>query len=313
MPKRKRDSKQEIKPLPVLPIPVPDVDHPDPPFMQLPKHEFTMGLIAPKGSGKTTMILNLLMFYKNYFHSILVFSPTIGADAKWDYIKKQDLISENKELKKFLKELEEKKKKENQIVENPAEPTGLEGLVNQKEFFDAKIPEEHFFEEYNDEKLEEIYMEQKAVIDLLKKHGKEKHLANRILIIFDDLVGSKLFSGARGAFFKILNSRHRHSSLSMIMVSQGYKEIPKLIRTNWTCLIVFEIGNEKEVEVIYEEYAMGLKNKDWVEVYRYAVKEPYDFLYLNIFFERDKRIMKNFDEYLFVKAANAGDNIGDLI
>jgi hypothetical protein len=35
------------------------------------------------------------------------------------------------------------------------------------------------------------------------------------------------------------------------MVSQGYKEVPKTIRTNWTALIVFEIGNEKEVAVVF--------------------------------------------------------------
>jgi hypothetical protein len=27
-------------------VPVPDIQHPDPPFVMLPKHEFTMGLIG---------------------------------------------------------------------------------------------------------------------------------------------------------------------------------------------------------------------------------------------------------------------------
>lgn len=72
------------KPLVVNPIPVPSqYKHPPPPYDQLPTHEFTMGLIAPKGAGKTTVICNLLHFYKNYFHTILVFSPTINSDEKW--------------------------------------------------------------------------------------------------------------------------------------------------------------------------------------------------------------------------------------
>jgi hypothetical protein len=46
-------------------IPVPDgCEHPDPPYPELPRHEFTMGLIAPKGSGKTTTMINLLRLYK---------------------------------------------------------------------------------------------------------------------------------------------------------------------------------------------------------------------------------------------------------
>jgi hypothetical protein len=74
------------KPLIVRPIPVPTkYKHPLPAYDQLPVHEFTMGLIAPKGAGKTTTICNLLHFYRNYFHTILVFSPTIDSDEKWDW------------------------------------------------------------------------------------------------------------------------------------------------------------------------------------------------------------------------------------
>jgi len=38
--------------------------HPPAKHDALPKHEFSMGLIAPKGSGKTTVLCNLLKFYK---------------------------------------------------------------------------------------------------------------------------------------------------------------------------------------------------------------------------------------------------------
>ncbi len=58
---RKRTSLLEIVPVPVPP----GSDHPPPPYGNglLPVHEFTMGLIAPKGKGKTTTIINLLEFY----------------------------------------------------------------------------------------------------------------------------------------------------------------------------------------------------------------------------------------------------------
>ena len=66
-------------------IPVSEKVHPQPLNDILPRHEFTMGLIAPKGSGKTTLIANLINFYKGYFHTILVFSPTVACDDKWDW------------------------------------------------------------------------------------------------------------------------------------------------------------------------------------------------------------------------------------
>jgi hypothetical protein len=288
------------KVLVVKPIPVPSqYHHPPPPSEQLPVHEFTLGLIAPKGAGKTTVICNLLHFYKNYFHTILVFSPTINSDEKWDWIKNQKLLVENHPLKNWIKKMSEQRD-EDKIVQ--AAPLGheLEGLVNQRESFTGIIPEEHFFDTYDDNKFMEIMEEQMSMIKLLKKHGEPKYLANRILIIFDDLVGSSLFSGTRGSYFKGINTRHRHYSSSFIMVSQGYKEIPKTIRTNWTCLIVFEIGNEREVQVIYEEYAMGLKSDDWLELYKHATEEDHSFLFINFQKPKRMRMMKNFTNYLFI-------------
>lgn len=277
-----------MKPLLVTKVPVPPTAHPEPPHPALMTHEFTAGLIAPKGAGKTTVICNLLGFYRNYFHTILVFSPTVDSDEKWDWVKKQKLLKENRELEKFLKDL----KGEASIVQNDC-------IVERKKVFDPYIPEEHFFADYDEEKFVEIMEEQKALISFLKKKGKTKYLANRILIIFDDLVGSKLFAGARQSYFKGVNTRHRHYSASFLMVSQGYKEVPKTIRTNWSALIVFEIGNEKEVLVIYEEFAMGYKFDDWIEMYRYATDGDHDFLYIN--FQRPKRLrmMKNFTEIIY--------------
>ena len=291
-----------MKELIVKPVPVPaGYKHPPPPHPTLPTHEFTMGLIAPKGAGKTTVICNLLDFYKGYFHTILVFSPTIQSDEKWDVVKATRLTSENVQLKKWIKELEEAKKKQDGLVMRPVNNEDLTKLVDKEEPFTGFIPENHFFDGYDDDTFMEIMEEQKSMINLLKKHGKPKFWANRLLVIFDDLVGSSLFSGTRGSYFKGVNTRHRHYSASFLMVSQGYKEIPKTIRTNWTALIVFEIGNEREVDVIYEEYAMGLKRNDWLELYRHATEEDHSFLFINFQKSKGMRMMKNFSEYLMVR------------
>ena len=293
-----------MKHLIVKPIPVPSqYKHPQPSADVLPTHEFTMGLIAPKGAGKTTTIINLLNFYKGYFHTILVFSPTIESDEKWDWAKEQRLLSENKPLKNWLKKMAQKDEDPNKVVQAPKLDAALEGLVNPQtdEEFSGRIPPEHFFTSYDDETFSDIMEEQLSVIKLLKKYNQPKYLANRILVIFDDLVGSSLFSGKKQSYFKGVNTRHRHYSASFIMVSQGYKEIPKTIRTNWTALIVFEIGNEKEVEVIYEEWPMGLNRDDWMELYKYATSGDHSFLYINFQKPKRLRMMKNFDQYLFVE------------
>jgi hypothetical protein len=258
-----------------------------------------MGIIAPKGSGKTTLIVNLLKFYKNYFHSIVIFSPTIESDEKWDYAKELDLICDNIPLKSWIKSLRDKEKTTDIVARSntgdiPELSDGLGPLL------DKRIPEENFHLDYDEEFLKSIVAEQMDFVKVLKKHGKSKHLANRVLFIMDDLVGSTLFTNARQNTFKGLNTRHRHASASIIMVTQAYKEIPKTIRTNFSCLIVFEIPNDKELEVIYEENSLYMKRKDWLEAYEFCVAGDHDFMFINYQKQKRLRLMKNFDQVVFV-------------
>ena len=90
--------------LKVKPIKEPaGAQHPDPRHSVLPTHEFSMLIIAPRGSGKTTLILNLISdFYRGYFHSIKVFSPTMAGDAKWETIRKmRGILAENRHHKEL--------------------------------------------------------------------------------------------------------------------------------------------------------------------------------------------------------------------
>lgn len=264
--------------------------HPNVPHSEiLPQHEFTAGLIAPKGSGKTTLIANLLKFYQGYFHSIVVFSPTLHADEKWDYIRKLPLLGENKPLKKFL---EKKAKNKDEVV------VGSRGTTSKP--FDPHIPDSCFMTDYDEETLQKIMDEQMEQIEAIEALGGTKHIANRILFIFDDLVGSSLFSGAKKSPFKIVNTTHRHHSASILMVSQAYKEIPKTIRTNFTVLITFEIPNESEVRVVYEENPVGMKREVWDQVYKYCVEGEYSFMYINVKRPRHLRVMKNFEQFVYV-------------
>lgn len=293
-----------MKALIVKPVPVPKhSNHPPPPDEVLPKHEFTMGIIAPKGSGKTTVIANLLNFYKGYFHTILIFSPTVASDEKWDWVKNQRLLIPNKPLKKWVEQLKNKDGSDkNPVVAPPPPGAELEEYVKKDDDddFDGKIPEENFKSEYDENTLSGIMDEQMMMVRTLKRYGKTKHLANRILIVFDDLVGSSLFSGKKDNPFKRLNTNHRHYSVSMLMVTQAYKEIPKTVRTQFSCLVLFEIANEREVLAVYEENPMGLKYDDWDEVYKYCTDGDHDFMFINYQKPKRLRIMKNFQQVVFV-------------
>jgi len=65
-------------------------------------------------------------------------------------------------------------------------------------------------------------------------------------------------------------------------------------------LIIFEIPNEKEIEVIQEENPMYLKKNEWMELYEHAVEGDHDFLFINYQKPKRLRMMKNFTNVLFV-------------
>jgi len=294
--------KRKKSDLSIQKIPVPKEEQHIPPpggNGMMPVHEFTMGLIAPKGSGKTTTLVNLLEIYAGYFHEIYVFSPTVKSDCKWDYVKTLKLLVDNMPLKKWIHDMESEKQ-----LNGPVQPTPLPAvfseIVDPEKKFQEELSDECFFE---DEDISadffKIVDRQFKMVRLLKKYGKLKSFANRVLIILDDQVGSELFDGSAKKKFKAFNTKHRHYSVSLLMVAQGYKEIPKTVRTNWTCLLLYKIGNMKELEVIYEEYALGLTWDEWIEMYRHATNEKYNFFFADMYTDDDgKKIRKNFDTAL---------------
>ena len=99
-------------------------------------------------------------------------------------IKELKLCAENKELKKFIKELEEKKKKRDGLVHRGVNTMEIENMGGLNKPFDGLIGEENFFDDYNDEHFRGVMEEQKSLINLLKSHGRPKYLANVIAIIY---------------------------------------------------------------------------------------------------------------------------------
>ncbi len=290
------------------------MDHPKVPYHgTLPWHEFSLGIIAPKGSGKTTMICNFLLdFYKNYFHEIYIFSPTINNDDKWGVVQKaKGLLAENKRYIKFLKYVQKQKQKA--VFVPPAdedEPNVEEELKKTKEFneSDRRIPEKNFMVEYSKETLQTLVDGWEKHLAFLQKYLPEdkkfsaKFFGNRRLIIFDDLVGSNLFTNSQqNNPFKGLNTRHRHWSCSMLIVSQAYKEIPKTIRTNLTGWVFFRISNQSELDVIYEENPCGFTHDQWMSLYRHVIESgDHAFLYINHYFKKPKNFNKNFSHSVWM-------------
>lgn len=290
-------------------------NHPTVPYPHvLPQHPFTMGIVAPKGSGKTTLLCNMVMhLYKGYFHRVIVFSPTVENDPKWDVVKKtKHILKFNKRYYKLLKKIkkEEQKKVVFQVVNDVnTHKDGMDQQIQQmsKKYKESegRIEPKLIYMIYTPEMLQDLLDEKQENVEYIRNNLDEnekeeaKYITSRDLWIFDDLVGSSLFTQSHSHNpFKILNIRHRHFSASIILVTQAYKEIPKTIRTNVTAFVLFRISNQKEIDVIYEECPCFFTKEKWMMLYERAIEEPYSFLYINLFFPPDKKMFKRFEYVL---------------
>lgn len=279
--------------------------HPPVKFKVLPQHEYSMLIVAPKGSGKTNLICNLLLnHYKGYFHRILVCSPTVENDEKWDVVKKTTgILAENKVLKEILGEKLKRGQKEHPQVVHKSEGHANEYVrleAKGENKFDGKIPEGDFFEDL-DEVPKRLH-HQRQMMSKLREMGygdKCKYLVDRVLVIEDDQAGLYK-STANNNPQANLTFKHRHYGASLIKVTQQYKAIPKGIRTNMNALACFEIPNQSELESIYEEWPMYMKREPWMQLFEYATREPFAFIYMNNHFPKGQRVYKNFEKLLTI-------------
>lgn len=166
------------------------------------------------------------------------------------------------------------------------------------------IPDDCFFDDYDRETLQSVMKEQEDRTEKLEKMGKTRVDNYRLAFLFDDLVGSELFTQSRNKNknpFLQLNVRHRHFSASLFLVAQAYKEITRTCRVGASFLVLFKIPNDMELKLIYEENSAGLSFEQWIRCYRYATNQPHHFLFINNQMADNSpyRMMKNFDEPIY--------------
>jgi len=255
----------------------------------LPQHEFSMLIIAPKGAGKTNLICNLIKHqYKAYFHNILVCSPTVENDEKWEIIKEsKGLMRENKKLNKIMGPKEVKIVIDND--EKPDEPK-----------FNGKIPDDNFFIDL-EEVPKRMAKQNETIHNLKKKYGKRaKFIADRTLLVLDDQAGLFKAQSTNNPLANFV-MRHRHFGTSVIIVTQAYKAMTKAIRIGCNAIIIFEIPNASELEEVYDENPANLAWEEWKAAYDYCMAKPFGFMYINTKFERGKRMFCTFEERLQVQ------------
>ena len=220
---------------------------------------YTIHIISgSKGTGKTTLVLNLLKrrsspYYKQ-FDNIYLISPTAGRDPKMD-----SLIDELKMDDKFYTELNDENL--NEIMRR---------LVEFNEDFLKKVEEKR-------EKKKKIDREQP-----------------RNLIILDDCI-HMLPSGQSKTKFNELITQSRHYKTCLMILTQKYNKCNTLIRSNADLITWFPNTNKKDFEALQNDLNI---NPDMLDsLYKYATDTPNSFLHIS-FFGGKPTFFKKFDKII---------------
>ena len=238
--REKRRNKINVKDVSIKPLFKDDDDYLEPPHPNLLRMPFSLLEFAPKGSGKTVLLMNILVWYNKYFDNIFVFSPTIYLDNKW-------------------------------IL-----------LINK-----LNIPKQNLFTKYEEKNVSMLMNKIK-----MANKGKKNKEKLRTLIIFDDII-SQLPKGKKISSMNKLAMNHRHYNISHIIISQSFKKVDPVIRSNTTGIILFNTDNSAERFKIIEELSGNYSKKEFEKLYLECVKEKYGFCFLNY---DTRKIFRNFEE-----------------
>jgi hypothetical protein len=160
---------------------------------------------------------------------------------------------------------------------------------------------------------------------------KPKHRWNgkkpRIAVIFDDMLGSLMYSRPRKINALSTYSRHLGQleeggsiGVSLFFLIQSFKcqtgGLNRVIRNQCTQLIVFKTKDNKELDDIADSCGGEICKEKFIEVYDYAIETggSHAFLFIDLHKKENHPSMfrVNFDKFIIVDELNKKENINVL-
>ena len=122
-----------------------------------------------------------------------------------------------------------------------------------------------------------------------------KKRKRKVLIIFDDMISHVMSDKKVQQILKDFFIRCQKLNISLCFLTQSYFSVPKDVRLNSTHNILFKLNNKRELQNIGINDSSDIDFRDFIKIYRYCTKEPFNFLTIDT---KNNKFIKNFDEIL---------------
>ncbi|EDV19111.1 uncharacterized protein TRIADDRAFT_62444 [Trichoplax adhaerens] len=97
------------------------------------------------------------------------------------------------------------------------------------------------------------------------------------VIVFDDIkIDSKNMNKIKEYF-----SLSRNKNCNCIYLTQSYYDVPKYIRRNTKCFILFGGLDNRDIRNITEDHAKGISKSEFKNIYIEATEQPYTFMVID--------------------------------
>lgn len=276
----------------------------------MPKMHQVCVIVGKRAAGKSVAAVNLIEKL-GYDYSIVV-SPTMAS---------------NKELFKRLK-IEHS-------FEDADDPTTID-QIKEIVLNEAKDYERyhHEMKEYNSlmrDIKEGKYLDDNMLLKYFENNTngindfvKPKHRWNgrkpRIAVLFDDMLGSMMYSKPRKVNALATYSRHLGGleeggsiGVSLFFLIQSFKcqtgGLNKVIRNQATSMIIFKTKDDQELKDIGESVGGEISKERFVDVYNEAIGDgsghPFLFIDLHKKPEQPSMFRRRFDQYILVDERGA--------
>ena len=263
----------------------------------MPKMHQVCVAVGKRASGKSTAIVNLIERMK--FDYCVAVSPTMNS---------------NKELMERLN-IEH-------VFEDVDDPSVIDSIkdIVKKEAEDLERYKEEV-KRYNKlmtDLKDGKYMDDDLLLQFFSDEGnfiKPTHRWNgekpRIAVLFDDMLGSGIYSRPRKLNGLSTYSRHVGQlkeggaiGVSLFFMIQSFKcqtgGLNKVIRNQCTSMCLFKTKDRQEMKDVAESVSGEISEDIFNKVYDTAIKEPYDFLFIDLHKKKEHPSMfrRRLDEFI---------------